>query len=158
MIAEVEHIYDNLQDMCWETTIFRYMYDEIGFDMEWFVKNEKKVYEWWNKLYSEFSSDLNSVWDDAESMAKQDLEEEGYDEDEITDRMVNERAQNMAELLYNDLSDKWEDLIKLVDFRDDSDLIWKVGRLEDDIDDCYKTVNEEMPDLIKEKIRDIFED
>lgn len=158
MIEEAIDIYDQLEDMCWETPIFRYIREEIDdFSMKWFVENEQKVYEWWEKQYEEFSSDVKGVWDDAKSAAKKELEED-YDEDEITDEMIASEAEGLAQMFYDDIGENWSNLIKLVQFRDDDDLLWKVGMLEDDIDDCYKTINNEMPDLIKEKIREIFED
>jgi len=159
MVEEAQDIYDQLQDMCWDKKIFRYMEDEINnFSMEWFIKNEQKVYEWWNKVYDTFSSDVKNVWDSAEEAAREELGEE-YDDDEITDEMVMNRAEDMAQMFYDDIGKEWEDLIKLVDnFRDDQELLWKIGKLEDDIDECYKIVDNEMSDLIKEKIREIFED
>jgi hypothetical protein len=131
MIEEVEDVYNQLEDLCWSTPIFRYISEKISnFNTKWFFENEKKVYEWWEKHFDEFKNDLESIWE----------EDEG------------------VEALYDDFNNKWEELIRLVRFKNDEDLLHKIGNLEDDIDNCYEMMNNEMPYIVKETILEIFEE
>ena len=94
-------------------------------------------------------------------MVKDDNDLDGWSDQEVIEkysRQVDSMAESDAEFLYSDFSDTWAALIHLVgDFRDDDQLIRKVQKLSDWLDEVEETIKEELPGLVKDEIRELFE-